>query len=685
MIFSVVGGLSEVSSVILTLNGIQDIIHGVNFLLYAILLPCSALTFIISKRISQTQTAYFTESLLNKLYIEIIDDIRQNELEDVEKLNTSEIYSKMLNAQIITDSAVKGVHCWQNLIVILFLWLYIFNITPTGGLFCLLLISIAVAVYQVSQQLMAPLIKTESEQEKELSSLFNHILYGAKEIRINQQKNNDLFDNWLIPVIKKVKEIRADILSYFSRYWIFTCFCVYFGMAFIAFCFPLSHSNDVTISVIIIIIYVWTPLLGIVGSMQRLTEGRNAIDNLYDMRNKRKLSRKKKEQIFDEINNFSELKFNNVGYRYKNPLGESEFSIGPLNFSCKAGEIIIIAGGNGSGKTTLMKIITGLYFPDSGKISINGNSVDMMNHRYLFSSVFSDFHLFDTMYGIDDIDENTVNKLLKETDLSNKTQWISKEKRFRHIDLSTGQRKRLALIVSLLEDKPIYIFDEWAADQDPHFRGYFYETLLPYLKNQGKLIIAVSHDDRYFHIADRLIKMEYGHIIYNQAPEEDFFLDMQTMDKLKVTDQKQKYVSEKPQQKENIKPTLDEPILEKDDSHKKNEIEELLQSSFKKKSRILIFNGIFSVLCPPFMFGILFTSANIAQKETITRNFFIFLILLILYMVTYKEFSNSLIWFVEEWIANIRMQFMKKIRKTDYYSFEKLGIEKIQTALNFDI
>ena len=58
-----------------------------------------------------------------------------------------------------------------------------------------------------------------------------------------------------------------------------------------------------------------------------------------------------------------------------------------------------------------------------------------------------------------------------------------------------------------------YDFDEWAADQDPEFRRYFYDVLLPGLKAEGRTLIVVTHDDRYFHVADQVVFMEEGRVV----------------------------------------------------------------------------------------------------------------------------------------------------------------------------
>ncbi len=161
-----------------------------------------------------------------------------------------------------------------------------------------------------------------------------------------------------------------------------------------------------------------------------------------------------------------------------------------------------------------MKLLTALYRPDEGALMIDDTVIDESNeeaYQNLFSVVFSDFYLFDRLYGLGEVDEDEVNALIDDLELTGKTRLVDGE--FETVDLSTGQRKRLALLVTMMEDKPICVFDEWAAEQDPMFRRRFYRELLPRLKDQGKTIIAVTHDDKYFDAADRLLQMDEGKLI----------------------------------------------------------------------------------------------------------------------------------------------------------------------------
>lgn len=202
------------------------------------------------------------------------------------------------------------------------------------------------------------------------------------------------------------------------------------------------------------------------------------------------------------------------GDEYKENEGKC-FKVGPINYQFKSGQIVFITGGNGSGKSTLFKLITGLYPLDSGNITINGEEVNCSMLSENCSAIFSDFYLFKKLYGIDYSNkEGFISKYLKLFKLDEKVNVLNGS--FSTTKLSTGQKKRLALLVSYLEDRQIYLFDEWAADQDPEFRKFFYFTLLPGLKEKGKCVIAVTHDEHYFNMADKVIKMDMGKI---EAPK----------------------------------------------------------------------------------------------------------------------------------------------------------------------
>jgi putative ATP-binding cassette transporter len=194
--------------------------------------------------------------------------------------------------------------------------------------------------------------------------------------------------------------------------------------------------------------------------------------------------------------------------------------VGPVNLVFQPGEIVFLVGGNGCGKSTLAKIIAGLYPPESGEIRVDGRRVTEANrddYRQLFSAVFADFYLFESLMGLKGAHLDQEAQLyLRQLHLDHKV--TIQGQSLSTISLSQGQRKRLALLTAYLENRPFYLFDEWASDQDPQFKNIFYRQLLPELKARGKAVLVVTHDDNYFTCADRIIKLDYGRVVYEKNP-----------------------------------------------------------------------------------------------------------------------------------------------------------------------
>jgi putative ATP-binding cassette transporter len=210
---------------------------------------------------------------------------------------------------------------------------------------------------------------------------------------------------------------------------------------------------------------------------------------------------------------FATLTLEGLQFRYPSRGDEPGFGIGPLDLTVPRGEVVFITGGNGSGKSTLLRLLTGLYLPVAGRICLDDAVVTparQQAYRTMIAAVFGDYHLFRRLYVMPPGGPALVEGRLKAMELDGKTGLEGD--RFTSLDLSAGQRRRLALLVALLQDRPILVLDEVAADFDPGFRRHFYEEMLPAIKRSGKTVIAASHDDRYFHLADRIVRLENGRI-----------------------------------------------------------------------------------------------------------------------------------------------------------------------------
>ena len=213
---------------------------------------------------------------------------------------------------------------------------------------------------------------------------------------------------------------------------------------------------------------------------------------------------------------FRELVFDRVGFQYESDHDQAGFAGGPFSLRIRAGEIVFIVGGNGAGKTTLAKLLCGLYAPETGQVWIDGvpiiDEAGRTAQRARFAAVFTEDPLFDHVLGVPPAEaEARGNVFIEELRLAHKV--ALRGTAFSTIDLSQGQRRRLLLVGALLEDRPILLLDEWAADQDPQFRLFFYDAVLPALRARGKTLVLITHDDRYFERADRVLKIENGQIV----------------------------------------------------------------------------------------------------------------------------------------------------------------------------
>ncbi len=278
--------------------------------------------------------------------------------------------------------------------------------------------------------------------------------------------------------------------------------------------------DEVVVKLTTAMLFLIGPLSNLINLAAVIAQSNCAVDNIDALESQLKQTLddtpEAERRPIAKGRDFERLQLTDVAFEYRTDHAEmgAVFRVGPITASFKSGEIVFITGGNGSGKSTFMKLLAALYHPSSGQVVFNDKPVtpaNVQSYRERISAIFSDFHLFAKFYGLRDVAPSAVDDLLVRLKIADKTAY--ENGRFTNMDLSTGQRKRLALLISYLEDREIYLFDEWAADQDPVFKKYFYEVLLRDLKSRKKTVIAVTHDDNYHYAADRLLRMDYGKFV----------------------------------------------------------------------------------------------------------------------------------------------------------------------------
>ncbi|MNJ40228.1 ABC transporter ATP-binding protein YojI [compost metagenome] len=358
------------------------------------------------------------------------------------------------------------------------------------------------------------------EETRTIQNIFFNFIHdlvsGFKELKLHTPKRKE-FTEEIKDSCREYKDKRVAGDMNFANVYIMgeLLFTIVIGV--VVFLFPVlfkDMENQSLSSFVLVFLYMTGPVHGVMNSIPQLLQIRISWKRLNQLEAKLKAAIEEdmsQESKVQEYPDQLKLECNNLSYAYSLDHEES-FGLGPLSLTIQSGQITFVTGGNGSGKSTLARLLTGLVSPDDGDIKLNGQFVSGNDISQLFSVVFNDYHLFRTLYGIDyEAKKDEMAHLLQELKIDDKVQ--IENGRFSTMKLSAGQRKRMALLISYLEDRPFFLFDEWAAEQDPGFREFFYHTLLPELKQKGKGVIAVTHDDRYFKLADQLIKMEEGRIV----------------------------------------------------------------------------------------------------------------------------------------------------------------------------
>jgi putative ATP-binding cassette transporter len=475
--------------------------------------------FVYSLRYILYESTTLTEDAIRSVRVRLAGKIRRIDLAALESIGEADIHARISRETSAVAQAARPLfNAGQSAVMVVFTLLYVAAVSPLALLLCLGVIAGGVMVYLKDRKAIGEGMHEASRCEDDLFTSLTGLLKGFKELRINRLKSDDVFEEFG-GTATRVRDVRTRVMMRLSDGIVFVeaFFQVLVGtIVFVLPMFSPSFSGSM-VKIVAAVLFLTGPLSNVVMIIPLLSQVNVTVDNIRRLEAKldEVLSRSAsgEEEQLDGLDGFSEIRLNSVGFTYRAPDGSATFQLGPADAVVRRGELLFLVGGNGSGKTTFMKLFTALYLPDQGSISVDGVTVSPRNvqsYRNLFSAIFSDFHLFDRLYGLRDADPTGVDKLLQLMEISCKTAY--RDGRFTNINLSTGQRKRLALVVAYLEDKPVYVFDEVAADQDPHFRTYFYEVMLADLKKAGKTVIAISHDDRFFHVADRVLRMEYGRL-----------------------------------------------------------------------------------------------------------------------------------------------------------------------------
>ena len=534
-ITSLLSGITT-TGIIVVINNVEVNPLKLNTVIIWVFIGLCFLRF-ISHFISQTLLIYLAQEIMLNLRILLIKKILGSPLFHLEKLGNHRLLATLTDdIQSISNLALIMPRIFVNSIIVISCLSYLCWLSPSVFALIVVFLILGITSYQLIANKAREALSRAREKQDQLFNSFRGITEGTKELILHDQKR-EMFFNDLQIIAESYRHENVVGTSIFSiaASWSQILFFVAIGL--VIFLLPSINNvhNQALSGYVLTLTYLIVPLDMIIGSLSEFSRVSVALEKikLLDLKLippfEENSSQEKLNIITSSDHNSSQddlcllsnsdfscqrLELLGVTYKYQNELDNSLFTIGPIDLTFSAGEIVFLIGGNGSGKSTLLKLLTGLYTPESGKIIVNDKPIvdeDYKWYRQNFSVVFFDFYLFENLFNLGTtFSDSQISDYLTKLNLAEKVE--IKNGIISTTKLSQGQRKRLALLTAYLEDRPIYVFDEWACDQDPMFKKFFYMQILPELKSQGKLIIAVTHDDQYYHLSDRIIKLNNGKI-----------------------------------------------------------------------------------------------------------------------------------------------------------------------------
>lgn len=470
--------------------------------------------YVLGQKLVRSKLIVITNEFVYQKRAFIIERLLSSSLDEFESIGEGKIQACLNNdTEVISYAPNMLIGMLTDTVTLICCFIYLSVINIYGFLISLAVILVAASLYYIAGRSANKLLEQSRDIQNAFFDFVNDFIGGFKDLSLNSLKREEFKEDMLKSSYEfKVKRTRSAVKFLNAGIVGDLLFTLVIGS--VAFLFPyifVGIREQTLTAYIFVFLYMTVPVNGVLRAIPQLFQIRVSWKRVNDLITciTQMTSKKPAYVLSPGLEQNTTLEIKDLEYEYSSE--DNTFKLGPINLKICLNEILFITGGNGSGKTTFAKMLTGLYKPQKGRILLNGNEVGADKLGEYYSHVFSDFYLFRKLYGIDyDKKRNEIKDTLEVLQMQDKVQVNQGE--FSTLKLSTGQRKRLALLVSYLEDKQIFIFDEWAADQDPDFRRYFYQEFLYDLKEKGKCVIVITHDDRYFDLADTVVKMETGKI-----------------------------------------------------------------------------------------------------------------------------------------------------------------------------
>jgi putative ATP-binding cassette transporter len=486
---------------------------------FALLFASICLFILICRSVSHILLTRVALDATTELRVKTYRKIMNAPIADLEKMGSSKLLVAITtDVTRIIIGATMAPNILVNVVTVAGMLAYLLLLSPDVFWFTVWAIVFGVITYQIPMFIGTKYFERGRSKMDMLQESIRGLIHGTKELKLSKVKQDRYFDEILLASEYDVlhnSKVANTIVSVAANYGDLLSFFVIGVVAYI-FVSSYSISTEALIGAIMALLYISGPVAGILFSMPQIANAKVSYRNITRIFDT--LSKEAASEDIKPIADWNTVRFSRISYRYDD--SEGSFELGPVDLEVFKGEITFIVGGNGSGKSTLCKLMALHYAPTEGEIHFGDVKIDsdsLNSCRQYISAIFTDYYLFDRLLSnLSEVDEELVNRYLSKLEIERKVS--VQNGRFSTVALSDGQKKRLALLVAFVEDRDIYLFDEWAADQDPVFKQVFYHNILQELKARGKAVVVITHDDRFFSVADQILFMEEGKLIRTERP-----------------------------------------------------------------------------------------------------------------------------------------------------------------------
>lgn len=476
----------------------------------------------------QTYLIKLSHSFGIEMRLSIFEKVRFTKYEDYLELGEQRLRTALNDVNSLQIFPTIFLEAFNGAVMIIIGVSYLFYVDTLGAAMVLVIMVLLSGIYIYRNRKIEKALFTA----RKLGDVYHYnvidFVRGFKEVKMSIKRSDNIFHKHIKANRMSFLKLQVSALVKSLGNQLMGSYAWYILIGIVLFLLPMIFNMSLAISTsfLVTLLFLMGPVNTVIGLMEAFISMSIAIERLNHFNDivSAKAALDRGHGDLTNINEaFLNIRFEDITYEYFDQNDVQTFKLQPLNLEIKKGESVFVTGGNGSGKSTFINILSGLYTPKSGQIYLNDYLITEDNvpfYRDQLACIFTDNYLFNENY--DDLDLSPSNttfvSLLEKMKLTDVVKFDEKNNKVLH-SLSKGQQKRMALIYAIMEGKDVFVFDEWAAEQDPEFRKYFYHTIIPELKMMGKTVIAVTHDDTYFNCAERIIKFNYGEVVEDKIVE----------------------------------------------------------------------------------------------------------------------------------------------------------------------